>query len=145
MLVTVAYFGEDGPYTWLDFWRDMRANDVIVSSDWTDSYYTQFAQYGGGAWLVNSYATSPPAEVIFAETPLELLRFLEARDAAERRKGKIFAAFSARHAVFVDGRGAAFAGGAGLRPRRRRIRRARPEGGRRGEVERPRAVRGAAR
>ena len=45
------------------------------------------------------------------ETPLELLRFLEARDAAEQRKGKIFAAFSARHAVFVDGRGAAFACG----------------------------------
>ena len=53
-------------------------------------------------------ATGAPAP---DETPLELLRFLEARDAAERRKGKIFAAFSARHAVFVDGRGAAFACG----------------------------------
>ena len=71
MLVTIVYFGESGPYTWLDFWRDLRANDVIVSSDWTDAYYTQFSQYGGGAWLVNSYATSPPAEVIFAETPLD--------------------------------------------------------------------------
>ena len=53
-------------------------------------------------------ATGAPAP---DETPLELLRFLEARDAAEQRKGKIFAAFSARHAVFVDGRGAAFACG----------------------------------
>ncbi|PZC44039.1 MAG: thiamine transport system substrate-binding protein [Chloroflexi bacterium] len=71
MLVTIAYFGENGPYTWLDFWRDMRANDLIVSDNWTDAYYTQFSQYGGGAWLVNSYATSPPAEVIFAESPLD--------------------------------------------------------------------------
>lgn len=71
MLVTIDYFGENGPYTWLDFWRDLRANDVIVSADWSDAYYTQFSQYGGAAWLVTSYATSPPAEVIFAETPLD--------------------------------------------------------------------------
>ena len=71
MLVTIAYFGEDGDYTWLDFWRDLRANDVIISADWSDAYYTQFSHWGGGAWLVNSYATSPAAEVIFAETPLD--------------------------------------------------------------------------
>ena len=68
LLATVAYFGEDGGYTWLDFWRDLRANDVIVSGGWEDAYYAQFSQYGGPAWLVNSYATSPAAEVIFAET-----------------------------------------------------------------------------
>ena len=71
MLVTIAYFGEDGDYTWLDFWADLRANDVIVSAGWSDAYYTQFSHYGGGAWLVNSYATSPAAEVIFAETALD--------------------------------------------------------------------------
>ena len=71
MLVTVAHFGEDGDYTWLDFWRDMRANDVIVSAGWSDAYYTQFSRYGGNALLVTSYTTSPPAEVMFAEEPLD--------------------------------------------------------------------------
>ena len=70
MLATIAYFGEEGAYTWLDFWRDLRANDVIVSADWSDAYYAQFSQYGGEALLVMSYATSPAAEVIFAETEL---------------------------------------------------------------------------
>jgi len=71
MLATIVYFGEEGAYTWLDFWRDLRANDVIVSAGWEDAYYTQFVQYGGTALLVNSYATSPAAEVIFAETALD--------------------------------------------------------------------------
>lgn len=71
MLVTIAYFGEDGSYTWLDFWRDLRANDVIISAGWDDAYFSRFSQYGGDAWLVMSYATSPPAEVIFAEEPLD--------------------------------------------------------------------------
>ena len=71
MLVTIAYFGENGAYTWLDFWRDLRANDVIVSTSWTDAYYTQFSQYDGTALLVNSYATSPYAEFVFAEEPLD--------------------------------------------------------------------------
>jgi thiamine transport system substrate-binding protein len=68
MLATIAYFGEDG---WLDWWREMRANDVIIASGWAEAYYVAFAQYDGEAWLVNSYATSPAAEVIFAETELD--------------------------------------------------------------------------
>ena len=64
MLATIAYFGEDG---WLNWWQGMRANDLIVTAGWEDAYFVQFSQYGGEAWLVNSYATSPPAEVIFAE------------------------------------------------------------------------------
>ena len=68
MLATIDYFGEDG---WLDWWRDMRANGLIVTAGWADAYYARFVQYGGEAWLVNSYATSPPAEVIFAETELD--------------------------------------------------------------------------
>lgn len=68
MLATIAYFGEDG---WLDWWQSMRDNDLIVASGWEGAYYVEFAQYGGDAWLVNSYATSPAAEVIFAETELD--------------------------------------------------------------------------
>ncbi|MEZ4502595.1 MAG: thiamine ABC transporter substrate-binding protein [Dehalococcoidia bacterium] len=64
---TVAYFGEDGDYTWRDFWADLRANDVLVSDGWTDAYYTQFSLAGGDRPLVVSYTTSPAAEVFFGE------------------------------------------------------------------------------
>ncbi|NIR40428.1 MAG: thiamine ABC transporter substrate-binding protein, partial [Actinobacteria bacterium] len=31
LLATVATFGETGTYTWLDYWADLRANDVLIS------------------------------------------------------------------------------------------------------------------
>jgi thiamine transport system substrate-binding protein len=71
VLSTIIRFGETGSYTWLDYWRDLRANDVLVSSGWDDAYYNQFSG-GSGAGdrpLVVSYATSPAAEVYFASPP----------------------------------------------------------------------------
>jgi len=71
VLATIIRFGETGSYTWLDYWRDLRANDVYVSSDWNDAYYNEFSG-GSGAGdrpLVVSYATSPAAEVFFASPP----------------------------------------------------------------------------
>lgn len=69
LATTVAVFGEQGSYTYLDFWRGLRANDVFVAEGWEDAYYNQFS--GGSAKgdrpLVVSYATSPAAEVIFAD------------------------------------------------------------------------------
>jgi thiamine transport system substrate-binding protein len=62
MLATIARFGEEGDYTWLDFWRDLRENDVLVSSGWNDAYFTSFSRYGGDKPIVLSYATSPSAE-----------------------------------------------------------------------------------
>jgi len=51
----------------------MRDNGVRVATDWTDAYYGQFS---GGAGegdrpIVVSYASSPPAEVVFAEPPID--------------------------------------------------------------------------
>jgi thiamine transport system substrate-binding protein len=71
LLATIARFGEDGEYTWRDFWRELRDNDVLVTSGWEDAYYGAFS---GGAGegdrpIVVSYATSPPAEVYFADPP----------------------------------------------------------------------------
>ena len=40
MLATIAQFGISGSYTWLDYWKDLRANDVLVSDSWNDAYYT---------------------------------------------------------------------------------------------------------
>ncbi len=72
LLATIAHFGESGDYTWKDYWRDLRANEVFVSSDWSDAYYTQFSGSSGkGPYpLVVSYATSPAAEVYFSEGKL---------------------------------------------------------------------------
>ena len=55
---------------WLDFWTALRDNGLSVTDGWTDAYYTVFSRYGGDRPLVVSYATSPAAEVIFAEEPL---------------------------------------------------------------------------
>lgn len=72
LLATVAEFGVTGDYTYLDFWRDLRANDVLVTNDWNDAYYGQFSVAGdGNRPLVVSYATSPPAELIFADPPVD--------------------------------------------------------------------------
>jgi thiamine transport system substrate-binding protein len=72
LLATVSYFGAEGDYTWVDFWRDLRANDVLVTEGWEDAYYTQFSGSSGQGPrpLVVSYASSPPAEVLFSEGKL---------------------------------------------------------------------------
>jgi thiamine transport system substrate-binding protein len=72
LLATISHFGESGSYTWKDYWRDLRANEVFISNGWTDAYYTQFSGSSGkGPYpLVLSYATSPAAEVYFSEGKL---------------------------------------------------------------------------
>jgi thiamine transport system substrate-binding protein len=69
MLATIAQFGTSGSYTWLDYWKDLRANDVLVSDSWDDAYYTHFSGSSGKGPrpLVVSYATSPAAELVFSE------------------------------------------------------------------------------
>ncbi len=69
LLSTVIRFGEAGAYTWLDYWADLRANGVMVVNDWNDAYYNEFSggAGAGGRPLVVSYATSPAAEVYFAD------------------------------------------------------------------------------
>lgn len=69
LLATVAAFGETGSYTYLDFWRGLRANNVYVADGWEDAYYGQFSGGSGEGDhpLVVSYATSPAAEVFFAD------------------------------------------------------------------------------
>jgi thiamine transport system substrate-binding protein len=68
LLATIATFGEDG---WKDYWRDLIDNGVKVVSDWDTAYYGESTWWGGERPLVVSYASSPPAEVIFSEEPLD--------------------------------------------------------------------------
>jgi thiamine transport system substrate-binding protein len=71
VLATISEFGEDG---WLDYWQGLVDNDVEVVSGWDEAYYTSFSGSAGAGPrpLVVSYASSPPAEVIFAEPPIDV-------------------------------------------------------------------------
>jgi thiamine transport system substrate-binding protein len=66
MLATVAHFGPD---RFGDYWAQLRANDVKVVDGWETAYYTDFSGSSGHGLrpLVVSYASSPPAEVIFGD------------------------------------------------------------------------------
>ena len=70
LLATVAHFGDPG---YLDFWAALHDNGLVVVNDWETAYYTNFsASSGQGPQpMVVSYGSSPPAEVIFAQTPLK--------------------------------------------------------------------------
>jgi thiamine transport system substrate-binding protein len=72
LLATIGVFGTEGEYTYRDYWADLRANDVLVTDGWEDAYYGQFSAAGeGDRPIVVSYASSPPAEVVFADPPIE--------------------------------------------------------------------------
>ncbi len=66
LLATVATFGEDG---FADYWATLRANEVKVVDGWETAYYTEFSGSSGAGPrpLVVSYASSPAAEMIFAD------------------------------------------------------------------------------
>ena len=68
LLATVAAFGVDG---WEDFWASLRDGGVSVTAGWSEAYYGEFVAGGGERALVTSYATSPVAEVIFADPPTD--------------------------------------------------------------------------
>ena len=70
LLATIDVFGEEG---WQPYWIGLEENGALVAPGWTEAYYGEFS---GGAGegdrpLVVSYASSPPAEVIFSETPVD--------------------------------------------------------------------------
>ncbi len=70
VLATVAAFGENG---WLDYWAALKQNGVKVVEDWNTAYYTEFSGSSGKGPrpIVVSYASSPPAEVVFADPPID--------------------------------------------------------------------------
>ncbi len=72
LIATVSYFGEDDDYDYLDFWADLKENNVAVKEGWSEAYYTDFSKYGGDRPLVVSYATSPAAELFFSEGAYEV-------------------------------------------------------------------------
>lgn len=68
LLATIGHFGEDG---YLDYWRGLVDNQLLVVNDWENAYYSAFTEHGGDRPIVVSYGSSPPAEVVFAEEPMD--------------------------------------------------------------------------
>jgi thiamine transport system substrate-binding protein len=70
LLGTAAKYGDDG---WADYWKKLKANGVKVVDGWEQAYNEEFSGSAGGKQakadrpLVVSYASSPPAEVIYAD------------------------------------------------------------------------------
>ncbi|WP_240796515.1 thiamine ABC transporter substrate-binding protein [Streptomyces sp. RFCAC02] len=64
VLATVAAFGEDG---FADYWERLADNGVEVVDGWEQAYNERFsgAGQGGDRPLVVSYASSPPAGVVY--------------------------------------------------------------------------------
>jgi thiamine transport system substrate-binding protein len=70
VLATVQEYGDDG---WLTYWEELVDNDVLVTDGWSGAYYDEFSGsgQGGDRPIVVSYASSPAAEVLFAEEDLD--------------------------------------------------------------------------
>jgi thiamine transport system substrate-binding protein len=70
LLATVAAYGDPG---FEDYWRRLQDNGVTVVDGWEQAYFGEFSGAGGGEGthpMVVSYATSPVAEVVFADPPI---------------------------------------------------------------------------
>ncbi|MEU3932028.1 thiamine ABC transporter substrate-binding protein [Streptomyces sp. NPDC029044] len=70
LLGTVAEYGDDG---WEGYWMKLKANGVKVVDGWEQAYNEEFSGSSSGKKakgdrpLVVSYASSPPAEVLYAD------------------------------------------------------------------------------
>ncbi|MFI5568257.1 thiamine ABC transporter substrate binding subunit [Streptomyces sp. NPDC051740] len=70
LLGTAAKYGDEG---WQDYWKKLKANGVKVVDGWEQAYNEEFSGSAGGKQakadrpLVVSYASSPPAEVVYAD------------------------------------------------------------------------------
>jgi thiamine transport system substrate-binding protein len=69
LLATIKHFGDPG---YLGYWKQLRANGLVVVDGWETAYYTNFSGSSGqGAQaMVVSYATDPAYEVMTAATPI---------------------------------------------------------------------------
>ena len=66
LLSTIARYGNG----WQDYWTALSDNGVKIAASWTDAYLGDFSGGGDGDRpLVVSYATSPPAEIVYAADP----------------------------------------------------------------------------
>jgi thiamine transport system substrate-binding protein len=67
LLTTIGHFGANG---YLDYWKGLVKNDVLVVNSWETAYNTDFTRAGGTRPIVISYNSSPAFEVLYATTPV---------------------------------------------------------------------------
>src|SRR5215216_7574980 len=69
MLATIAHYGD----SFTDYWQALKDNGLVVVDGWETAYYNNFSGSSGHGPqpLVVSYGSSPAAEVMFAEKPLD--------------------------------------------------------------------------
>lgn len=69
LLATVAHYGD----SFTEYWQALKDNGVVVVDGWETAYYSNFSGSSGRGPqpMVVSYGTSPAAEVIFAENPVD--------------------------------------------------------------------------
>jgi thiamine transport system substrate-binding protein len=69
LLTTIAAYGDE----YQDYWRQLKENGVVVVDSWETAYYTNFsASSGRGPQpMVVSYGSSPVAEVVYADPPVD--------------------------------------------------------------------------
>jgi thiamine transport system substrate-binding protein len=69
LVATAQHFGNDH---YLDYWNQLKANGLKVVDGWDQAYNNEFSIGSAGTGtrtVVVSYATSPPADVAFANPP----------------------------------------------------------------------------
>ena len=64
LIGTVSRYGETG---WQGYWQKLKDNGVRVRQSWDDAYENDYSVSGGDRPLVLSYASSPPAEVVYSK------------------------------------------------------------------------------
>ena len=92
LLATIATYPEGAEYDWRDYWNDLFANGVLVTSGWTEAYEQHFSAgygvyYGGAADkpIVTSYTSSPAYEHYFERPENELANVLTAPNSTFRQ------------------------------------------------------------
>ncbi len=66
LFATINEFGVDN---YLDYWKSLKNNDLLVVNDWETAYYTHFSGSSGKGPrpMVVSYGSSPAVEVVYAD------------------------------------------------------------------------------
>jgi thiamine transport system substrate-binding protein len=69
LLATIAHFGTNN---YLDYWKNLKTNGLVVVDGWDTAYYTNFSGSSGKGPqpMVVSYNTDPAAEVVYSTTPV---------------------------------------------------------------------------
>jgi len=70
LFTTIGHFGDEG---YLDYWKSLVDNEMLVVNDWETAYYSEFSGSSGRGPrpVVVSYNSSPVFELIYSETALD--------------------------------------------------------------------------